>query len=94
MQGFAFCAIDMGSGLSHSCQVAASLQTQQHCAAQCWHQQRFCQCRGFAFLAYQDQRSTVLAVDNLNGAIVSGRTIRVEHVDNYRKKKAEVRYCI
>ena len=51
----------------------------------------FCQCRGFAFLAYQDQRSTVLAVDNLNGAIVSGRTIRVEHVDNYRKKKAEVR---
>ena len=52
---------------------------------------RFCQCRGFAFLAYQDQRSTVLAVDNLNGAIVSGRTIRVEHVDNYRKKKAEVR---
>ena len=50
-----------------------------------------CQRRGFAFLAYQDQRSTVLAVDNLNGAIVSGRTIRVEHVDNYRKKKAEVR---
>eukprot|EP00891_Asterochloris_glomerata_P009620 jgi/Astpho2/9620/gw1.00146.164.1_t len=45
--------------------------------------------RGFAFLAYQDQRSTVLAVDNLNGAMVSGRTIRVEHVDNYRKKKAE-----
>ena len=51
----------------------------------------FCPCRGFAFLAYQDQRSTVLAVDNLNGAMVSGRTIRVEHVDNYRKKKAEVR---
>jgi len=46
--------------------------------------------RGFAFLAYEDQRSTVLAVDNLSGARVAGRTIRVEHVDNYRKKRAEV----
>ena len=45
---------------------------------------------GFAFLAYEDQRSTVLAVDNLNGAKVAGRTIRVEHVDNYKKRKAEV----
>lgn len=24
--------------------------------------------KGFAFLAYQDQRSTILAVDNFNGA--------------------------
>jgi RNA-binding motif protein, X-linked 2 len=46
--------------------------------------------RGFAFLAYEDQRSTVLAVDNLSGARVAGRTVRVEHVDNYRKKRAEV----
>eukprot|EP00890_Picochlorum_soloecismus_P002429 jgi/Picsp_1/3187/NSC_06027-R1_rna-binding motif x-linked 2 len=46
--------------------------------------------KGFAFLAYEDQRSTVLAVDNLSGARVAGRTIRVEHVDNYRKKRAEV----
>jgi RNA-binding motif X-linked protein 2 len=46
--------------------------------------------RGFAFLAYEDQRSTVLAVDNLNGARVSGRIVRVEHVDNYKKKRAEV----
>jgi RNA-binding motif X-linked protein 2 len=46
--------------------------------------------RGFAFLAYEDQRSTVLAVDNLSGARVTGRTIRVEHVDNYRKKRSEV----
>lgn len=46
--------------------------------------------RGFAFLAYMDQRSTVLAVDNLSGARVAGRVVRVEHVDNYRKKKAEV----
>ena len=27
--------------------------------------------RGFAFLAYEDQRSTVLAVDNFNGAEVN-----------------------
>lgn len=46
--------------------------------------------RGFAFLAYEDQRSTVLAVDNLNGARVAGRIVRVEHVDNYKKRKAEV----
>ncbi|KAK9830093.1 hypothetical protein WJX72_009752 [[Myrmecia] bisecta] len=46
--------------------------------------------RGFAFLAYEDQRSTVLAVDNLSGARVSKCTIRVEHVDNYKLKKAEV----
>jgi len=46
--------------------------------------------RGFSFLAYEDQRSTVLAVDNLSGAKVAGRIIRVEHVDNYKKKKAEV----
>ena len=46
--------------------------------------------RGFAFVAYEDQRSTTLAVDNLSGARVTGRTIRVEHVDNYKRKKAEV----
>ncbi|KIY96477.1 RNA-binding motif protein, X-linked 2 [Monoraphidium neglectum] len=46
--------------------------------------------KGFAFLAYDDQRSTVLAVDNLNGATVAGRKVRVEHVDNYKKRKAQV----
>lgn len=46
--------------------------------------------KGFAFLAYEDQRSTVLAVDNLSGSTVAGRKIRVEHVDNYKKRKAEV----
>lgn len=34
--------------------------------------------KGFAFVAYEDQRSTNLAVDNLNGAQILGRTIRVE----------------
>lgn len=46
--------------------------------------------RGFAFLAYEDQRSTVLAVDNLSGAKVANRKIRVEHVDDYKKKKKEM----
>lgn len=35
--------------------------------------------RGFGWLKYEDQRSTVLAVDNLNGAKVLGRIIRVDH---------------
>ena len=47
--------------------------------------------RGFAFLAYEDQRSTVLAVDNLSGGRVAGRIISVNHVDNYKVKRAEAR---
>ncbi|KAG9478085.1 hypothetical protein GDO78_013209, partial [Eleutherodactylus coqui] len=43
--------------------------------------------RGFCFLCYEDQRSTVLAVDNLNGIKLKGRTIRVDHVANYRPPK-------
>ncbi|ORY94147.1 hypothetical protein BCR43DRAFT_495942 [Syncephalastrum racemosum] len=35
--------------------------------------------KGFAFLQYEDQRSAVLAVDNLNGSDILGRTIRVDH---------------
>ncbi|KAI8574009.1 hypothetical protein RHMOL_Rhmol01G0320500 [Rhododendron molle] len=45
--------------------------------------------KGFAFVAYEDQRSTNLAVDNLNGAQVLGRTIRVDHVNKYKKKEEE-----
>ena len=48
--------------------------------------------KGFAFVAYEDQRSTVLAVDNLSGARVVGRTVRVEHVDDYKLKRKEVGY--
>ncbi|KAI3865281.1 hypothetical protein MKW92_027025 [Papaver armeniacum] len=43
--------------------------------------------KGFCFLAYEDQRSTNLAVDNLNGASVLGRVIRVDHVAKYKKKE-------
>lgn len=43
--------------------------------------------RGFAFLAYEDQRSTVLAVDNLNGIELCGRTILCDHVKQYKIPK-------
>jgi RNA-binding motif protein, X-linked 2 len=43
--------------------------------------------KGFAFVAYEDQRSTILAVDNFNGAEVCGRTIRVDHVTKYKPPK-------
>ncbi|KAG9083912.1 hypothetical protein FRC06_004318 [Ceratobasidium sp. 370] len=38
---------------------------------------------------YEDQRSTILAVDNLNGAQVLGRTLRVDHVQNYKQPKVK-----
>lgn len=45
--------------------------------------------RGFGFLMYEDQRSTVLAVDNLNGATVRNRTLKVDHVKNYKQPKVQ-----
>ena len=33
--------------------------------------------QGYAFLKYHDQKSTVLAVDNFNGADVSEPTLKV-----------------
>jgi RNA-binding motif X-linked protein 2 len=35
--------------------------------------------RGFCWLKYEDQRSTDLAVDNLGGATLMGRVLRVDH---------------
>lgn len=40
--------------------------------------------KGFCFICYEDQRSTILAVDNFNGIKIRGRTIQVNHVSNYR----------
>ena len=40
--------------------------------------------RGFAFLLHEDQESTVLTVDNLNGIKILGRTILVQHVPAYK----------
>ncbi|KAL5487998.1 CWF29 [Sanghuangporus weigelae] len=45
--------------------------------------------KGFGFLMYEDQRSTILAVDNLNGAKVLDRTLRVDHVKNYKQPKVK-----
>merc|ERR1719487_2847040 len=43
--------------------------------------------KGFAFLCYEDQRSTNLAVDNMNGFQMLGRTLRVDHVEKYKAPK-------
>lgn len=43
--------------------------------------------KGYAFLCYEDQRSTVLAVDNLNGIKLLGRVLRVDHVKDYKPPK-------
>ncbi|XP_029653819.1 RNA-binding motif protein, X-linked 2-like [Octopus sinensis] len=40
--------------------------------------------KGYCFICYQDQRSTDLAVDNFNGIQILSRTIKVDHVENYR----------
>ncbi|EEP78839.1 U2 snRNP component IST3 [Uncinocarpus reesii 1704] len=44
--------------------------------------------KGFAFLKYEDQRSTDLAVDNLCGANIMGRLLRVDHM-RYKRKEEE-----
>ena len=43
--------------------------------------------KGFAFLAYEDVRSSVLAIDNMNGFTLNGRVLRVDHADKYRRPK-------
>jgi RNA-binding motif X-linked protein 2 len=47
--------------------------------------------KGFAFLKFEDARSAVLAVDNMNGAALLERTLRVDHKMSYEppKKKGE-----
>merc|ERR1712066_110533 len=43
--------------------------------------------KGFAFICYEDQRSTILAVDNMNGYQLLKRTLRVDHVEKYKAPK-------
>jgi len=43
--------------------------------------------KGFGFLCYEDQRSTILAVDNLNGFKLLNRMIRVDHIHQYKLPK-------
>ncbi|XP_050060159.1 RNA-binding motif protein, X-linked 2-like isoform X2 [Aphis gossypii] len=40
--------------------------------------------KGFCFVCYEDQRSTILAVDNFNGTRVLGRILRIDHVKDYK----------
>ena len=44
--------------------------------------------KGFAFLKYEDQRSCDLAVDNLGGATLMGRVLKVDHT-RYKRKEGE-----
>lgn len=58
------------------------------CSSRCivrlmWHSNR----QGFCFIKYEDQRSTILAVDNFNGIQLLGRTIRVDHKHQYSLPK-------
>ena len=43
--------------------------------------------KGRCFLCYEDQRSTDLAVDNLNNTLVCGRYIKVDHVKDFKPPK-------
>ncbi|XP_018906091.1 RNA-binding motif protein, X-linked 2 [Bemisia tabaci] len=43
--------------------------------------------KGFGFICFEDQRSTILTVDNLNGMKLLGRTIRVDHCQDYKPPK-------
>ena len=41
----------------------------------------------FGYICYEDQRSTILAVDNLNGIKIGGNLILVDHVEEYKIPK-------
>lgn len=43
--------------------------------------------RGFAFVKYEDARSCVLAVDNFVGVQILGRSLRVDHMEQYKLPK-------
>mmetsp|Transcript_30493 Transcript_30493/g.63658 ORF Transcript_30493/g.63658 Transcript_30493/m.63658 type:complete len:281 (-) Transcript_30493:327-1169(-) len=43
--------------------------------------------RGFAFCKYENAKSCILAVDNFCGIELCGRSLRVDHVENYRLPK-------
>ncbi|OEH77539.1 RNA-binding motif x-linked related protein [Cyclospora cayetanensis] len=49
--------------------------------------------RGFGFLGYEDQRSTILAVDNANGMKLLQRTLRVDHCKDFRPPNADKEGC-
>ena len=46
--------------------------------------------KGFCFLAFEDQRSTVLAIDNMNGYHLYKRALRVDHAPDYKPGSKKV----
>lgn len=46
---------------------------------------KFGKSKGFAFIEFEDQRSTILAVDNLDGSRLLGRTLKVDHTNPKEK---------
>ncbi len=43
--------------------------------------------KGFGYICYEEQKSTILAVDNLNGIKIGGNLILVDHVEEYKLPK-------
>ena len=41
--------------------------------------------KGFCFLKYEDARSAILAVDNMNGITLLGKTLRIDHKLDYKR---------
>ena len=46
--------------------------------------------KGFCFICYENQRSTILAVDNFNGMELCNRPVRVDHVEEYKVPKVKI----
>ena len=43
--------------------------------------------KGFGYICYEDQRSTILAIDNLNGSSICNRMLLVDHMNNIKFQK-------
>ena len=48
--------------------------------------------KGFGFICYEDQRSTILAIDNLNGSNICNRMLLVDHIEQYKIPKEYFEY--
>jgi len=53
--------------------------------------------KGFCFIAFEDQKSTILAIDNMNSYILVRRPLRVDHAPDFTPPKrfegeARIRY--
>ena len=45
--------------------------------------------RGFCYIAFEDQRSTVLAIDNMNGYHLYRRPLQVDHAPNFKPPRRD-----